>query len=418
MNNPIHNVSIFPPGRRDHWLDISVLILTIVASLIAILHDQGSVPPWPMDQSFVESADLHIQRMDGHWVFHYPKLQFSGGITSSVLVGLYKLIIPTDSGTLNWHIRTIAMVGYLGSTHLLLRAFIASPLARVAGLLLVATTGFQFIQPSSEVIAGSLFTLFVIASTKRWPVIVSSLFLAGFALCKVEFFLTTPFLTGLWWWKERKTSGRDWAIPLFVLLWTFALLLPGLVVHGFGVMLGNRSFDVFSFHYAILFHPHQYQTYGPDPWKYAPRIMEKIFPGANSVGSVILSYPKKYIDFLALSAITSFQEIIRTLKFMIIPAMFTYLHFKELRGLKFPLLLLATALVFTLLPAWLFAFIHLRYMAKLHPVIIGLSIAGCLVLQPRFPRAGQVVLWVSILGTLFWQLLLTLPYVWENSHSL
>ncbi|MCP9832891.1 MULTISPECIES: hypothetical protein [unclassified Cyanobium] len=405
------------PQKRWHAVYLSVLMISITATLFFILKDNGSAPPWPMDQSFIGTVDLRIYRLDGHWNFHYPQLQNSGGISSSLLVGLYKLIVPLSPETLNWQVRSMAMLGYLVSSDVLIRTFIQQPLARISALLLVATSGFALIQPSSEILAGSLFTLFVVAATRRWPVILASLLLAGFALCKVEFLLAAPFLALLWWWRERRTLKNSWRIPCLVGLWVGLLLAPGFAVHGSRVIAGNRSFAAFSVHYASLFLPHQYQPYSLDPWKSAIAIMNQVFPEAKSIVDVIYRYPKPYLDFLALSAIQSISNIAASLKLMLVPMLTTMVNFKTLGGLRFPILLITVAMVCTLIPGWMFAFVHIRYMAKFYPAIIGLSLAGLQALQSRLQPATLLANLSAILITIIWQTF-NFPMIASHSHFL
>lgn len=405
------------PKKAWHFLYFLVLIIAITASFLAILKDSGAAPAWPMDQAFIETVDLRIYKEGGYWNFHYPKLQHSGGVSSSVLVGLYKLIIPTRPENLNWHIRTLAMLGYLLSTDILLRTFVRPPALRIGGLLLVASSGFAFIQPSSEILAGSLFTLFVVAATRRWPVLLSSLLLVAFALCKVEFLLAAPFLGLLWWWREQGTREVAWRIPVLVGLWIALFLLPGFAVHRWGVIGGGRSFQAFAVHYATLFVPHQYQSYPFNPWLTSPSIMKQVFPGAESVRDVIAAHPRAYIDFLALSAIESIRNIALALKLMLLPAGFTLLRFRYLGALRFPVLILATALVCTLVPGWLFAFVHIRYLAKFYPAIIGLSLAGVAVLQSEQRPVVRYAMAGAVITTLVLQAV-NLPTMWQLSHQL
>ena len=63
-----------------------------------------------MDQSFILFADLQLGRDNGHWIFRYPNLMFSGGVSSSLIVGPYKLLDPVSSENINWHIRIFAMI--------------------------------------------------------------------------------------------------------------------------------------------------------------------------------------------------------------------------------------------------------------------------------------------------------------------
>jgi hypothetical protein len=188
-----------------------VLVAIFVASLIVlaayILRDSGVVPGFPMDQHFVETVDLGIRRSGGHWSFHYPALQNSGGITSSLIAGVYKLLIPTSKATLNWHIRILAMLMYLGSSWLLVRSLIEATPARILAYLLICISGFQFIQPSSDLFAGTFFSLSLLALRKGWPAPLTGLLLAIFGLCKVDMIVAAMVIAVLWgFWEFQRGS--------------------------------------------------------------------------------------------------------------------------------------------------------------------------------------------------------------------
>jgi hypothetical protein len=95
---------------------VGAAIVSIGFSMAVIFAGPGTPAAWPMDQSFASTADLHIGRPNVHWEFHYPYLQHSGDITSSVIAGLYKLLVPTTPSSLNWHIKILGMIGFLVSS--------------------------------------------------------------------------------------------------------------------------------------------------------------------------------------------------------------------------------------------------------------------------------------------------------------
>lgn len=94
---------------------IEIIVLLLIASVLAsfILRDDATAPMHPMDQSFVY-IDLKIAKSEtGTWRFDYPHLQYSGGISSSLLIGVYKLIFSPSNQTLNWHARLLGCAVYL-----------------------------------------------------------------------------------------------------------------------------------------------------------------------------------------------------------------------------------------------------------------------------------------------------------------
>jgi hypothetical protein len=180
-------------GRRTPnvaWLkalEIAILVAAILISISVILKENGVVPGAPMDQHFVETVNIQLHRTNGHWVFQYPNLQNAGGISSSLTAGLYKLVIPTTHENLNWHFRIFSMATLLISSFSLFQTAIPkNPGLRTAAFLIIATSGFQFLQPSSEVVAATFLNLFLIAVLRAWPTLLAALFLTLFGLGKVE----------------------------------------------------------------------------------------------------------------------------------------------------------------------------------------------------------------------------------------
>jgi hypothetical protein len=212
-----------------------------------------------MDQSFISTANLRLGRSNGSWIFQYPNIMFSGGITSSLIAGAYKLIVPTSPETINWHIRILAMTAYLTSSYLLILKIVRTTPLRALGFLTVATSALQFIQPSSELFAGSFLTMFLYAAISRWPFVISSLFLALFGLSKVEMSLAAIALALFWWvWEHRRGHQQAFRAFAYTVLWMVLFLIPSFIVRGANPQEMDRSMVAFIFTYAELFHPHQF----------------------------------------------------------------------------------------------------------------------------------------------------------------
>lgn len=210
----------------------------------------------PMDQSFISKADLRIGQSDGNWFFQYPNIMYSGGISSSPMAGIYKLIIPTSPENINWHIRIFAMVAYLTSSHLLILKLVRKLPLRILALLTIASSAFQFIQPSSELFAGSLLTLFLYAILSRWPFIISSLLLALFGLSKVEMSVAALAMAVAWWiWEHRRGTHNAIQAIAFTALWMLLFLIPSFILQGANPQEMDRSMVAFRFTYAELFFP-------------------------------------------------------------------------------------------------------------------------------------------------------------------
>ncbi|MCS5698582.1 hypothetical protein NZK32_05945 [Cyanobium sp. FGCU-52] len=145
------------------YAPLTLLVASILISAGFILMDTGVVPGFPMDQHFVETVNLAPRYLSGKWAFQYPSLQNSGGITSSLIAGIYKIVVPTNLENLNWHIRIFAMATFLISTFMLIRTYISDRAVEILAFLIIASSGFQLLQPSSDLFAGTLLSLFFIS---------------------------------------------------------------------------------------------------------------------------------------------------------------------------------------------------------------------------------------------------------------
>lgn len=371
---------------QDRYLFV-LLLLSLLVSFALILRESGTVPAWPMDQHFVSTVDLRLGRSEGHWVFHYPILGHAGGITPSVIAGAYKLLIPTSPQTLNWHIRALSAALYLVSAYLLCKTIIKAPSLRPITLIVIATSGSQILQPSSEVIAGGLLGLFIVCAMKRYHPLLSAGFLVAFGLCKIELLLSIPALTLAWYLYQRRVSTRRATIiPIAVLAWFALLVLPGLVVHGPELLGVSRSFLTFSITYNWMFAPHQFSGYVEPANMDWTSFAAAQFPGANSVLDVIQRFPTKYLHFFSICFFESLLTFIETFRFMLIPMALLIVSRCSIPRLRFPIMCILALVIFTLLPASLLTWIHVRYLARYVPLVLCVVAAGCSEIQLRYAK--------------------------------
>jgi hypothetical protein len=330
---------------------------------------------------------------------------------------MYKLLIPTTPSSLNWHIKILGMIGFLGSSLFLLDTFIRNKSIRILAFLVIASSGYQFIEPTSELFAATLFNLFLVSAYRNWNPALCSGLLAGFGLCKVELLLAAIVIAGYWCFWARKKRKRAKIIAISFAWWLLIFLLPGFAIHGSESILGNRSFISFSAHYDMLFSAHQFYA----GWQKAiPGNMTSVstvFGGADSVGQIVLQHPRQYLDFLALSAVQSIINVGATLKVLTIPFLALLWHRKWSAELRFPLIVLTLALVFTLLPAWLFGFVHVRYLSRYFPAIVVMIAAGCLESTAGSATTLKRLLWFSGMATILWQIS-SISTIIENAHFL
>jgi hypothetical protein len=404
----VHQVNKLAIVASNRQLRVAILLVGLASLLLSaffIFRDSGIVPPHPMDQSFAETVDLHIRNNNGKLSFAYPNLQFSGGITANLVIGIYKLIVPVSHESLNWHVRIFSMVTYLVSSYALIFRFVKYDPAKLIAILLLATSGFQFIQPSSELIAGTSLSLFVLGASLRWPRLITSLFLAIFALCKVEFAVAAVAMALFWAWRDTSdTSSRGhgtkiaWGCFAFF-GWISILLLPAFVLAGANPFSIDRSFLTISNTYIEFFQSHQFITISPGNLPSGPDLFAAKFPLAKSAMQFIINYPKYYIDYLGISSARSLCNTVLALKLLLVSGGLVLLNWKNLGGLKPYITLLILALAFTLLPAWLVVHVRVRYYAKVFPLIVALITAGCMEIAKKNAMAQRVFLWTS-LGTI------------------
>lgn len=399
--------------KTSPYLLLGILVLTILISTAYILRDPGAPMAHPMDQSFISAADLRIGRSNGNWFFHYPNIMYSGGISSSLIAGIYKLIIPTSPENINWHIRIFAMVTYLTSSYLLVLKLVRKLPLRLLALLTIASSAFQFIQPSSELFAGSLLMLFLYAILSRWPFIISSLLLALFGLSKVEMSVAALAMAVAWWiWEHRRGNHNSIQAIAFTALWMLLFLIPSFILQGANPQEMDRSMVAFRFTYAELFFPHQFRSAAASIESSIPLLQEGLLKGSNSVFAFIRNHPSRYYDYLAVSFFRGLGQTVQTFKFMLIPLALAMVQ--PSRRLRPLVVLILIGAAFTLIPAWLFVYVRIRYFAKLFPALIAIAVAHSEDAHQEWVR------WTTYacgIGTIIWQLF-GFHHVWHSSHFL
>jgi hypothetical protein len=402
-------------GIKADPLFLAGLAAALLISAAYVLRDSGAHLQHPMDQAFITAADLQISKENGNWIFRYPNLMFSGGISSSLVVGFYKLLIPTNPENLNWHIRILSMVCYLGSAFLLIGKLVNTTALRLLALAILATSGFQFIQPSSELLAASFLTMFLVAAFARWPLPLTSFFFAMFGLAKVEMLAAAIVMAGFWWlWESRRGHPHALWAPLLTAGWLGLFLLPGFFIQGANMKEMDRSMVAFMFTYVELFAPHQFTPSSQSIDEVITQVRAGRFEAANSVFQFIAQHPALYLDYLGVSAVRGLPNFIHTAKLMPIPM--AWVVASPSQRIRPLLVLLLLAGLFTLLPAWLFTYVRIRYLVKLFPAFIALTVAGCEELIPT-RRWMSTLLWLSGIGTILWQLIY-FNQVWRDSHWL
>ena len=397
--------------RWQNILESAILAVAVLISALIILQGSGVVPKPLMDQHFVETINLQLRREDGNIVFQYPNLMHAGGITSSLIAGIYKLIIPTSPSNLNWHFKIFAMASSLISSFFLLRTAIPRVLSlRILGFLIIATSGFQLLEPSSDVLSASLLSLFFIAVLRRWPLFVTALVLATFGLCKVELTLSAVALALFWFfWEWRQGRAKPYLTLLFTALFLSLYLAPAFVLSGSNPFTSDRSSTAFFSAYRDFMRLHQFQLVPPTEQEADIAMRSTVFHDAPSFRDVLSKHPDLYFDYVGVSAARSLPNVMKVFKFMTIPSLLVLSQFRSIRENKFLLLGTMLVAVCVILPAWLVIFVRMRYVAKILPIVTAATIACALELAPKRKIALQLV-WLCGLSSILWQVFALTPY--------
>lgn len=397
--------------RWHNGLEVAILIVCLVISTLIILQGSGVVPKPFMDQHFVETVDLRLRWDSGNFSFQYPNLMYAGGITSSLIAGVYKLIIPTTASTLNWHFKIFVMACCLVSSFFLLRTVLPRSLPlRILGFLIIATSGIQLLEPSSDVISAALLNLFFIAVLRRWPTLFSAFVLATFALCKVELILGATALSLLWFAFEwKRGSSKPYLTLLFTALILCLYLAPAFVLTGSNPLTSDRSSTAFFSGYRDFMRLHQFQLVPPTELEAMQAMRSTLFRDAPSFRDVLLKHPDLYFDYVGVSAVRSLPNVVKVFKFMVIPFLLILTQIKSIQQHRF--LLLGSVLIAAciLLPSWLVIFVRMRYIAKVLPLVTTATIACALELANRRKIYLKLV-WLCGVSTLAWQAAALTPY--------
>jgi hypothetical protein len=223
-----------------------------------------------------------------------------------------------------------------------------------------------------------------------------------FGLAKVEMLAASIVMAGFWWlWERRRGNPQAvWSL-LLTGAWLSLLLLPGFFIQGANVKEMDRSMVAFIYTYVELFSLHQFTSSAQSINDVIDQLQAGKFQGAESVLQFIAQHPAHYVDYLGLSFFNGLGQFVHSVKFMILPmACIVGFRAKRFRPL---MILLLLASVFTLLPAWMFSYVRIRYLVKLLPAFTALTISGCEELMPSLPWIGRM-LWASGIGTILWQL--------------
>jgi hypothetical protein len=365
------SISIGQRDRSEHrnLLDgfpTFLLITSIAIHGYLILLGNGQAPMYPMDQGFVY-VDLHIYHNGTNWIFQYPHLSWAGGITGSLIVGLYKLLIPTSVETLNWHVKILSATLFLVSVFLLARAYKLDLLSQAAVLAIVSTSGLLHLEPSTELFAGASLNFFATTIRSASKAVLQGVLLAVFSLIKVEL-LPVGLGVAVFWAVASVFSYKSTAAFLtafFICLAGF--LAPEFYLYGIEELVSNRSFNAFYDSYCALFHPGSIAN-----------CLQIYMPDAHSVRDVIQNHTAEYLAFLGAATIQSFREILFALNLVAFSPLLIFRHAfapgqRDDQNLTRITLLVLTLTFAVTIP---FTYIHPRYLTKLLGLLVVSGFLG------------------------------------------
>lgn len=308
------------------------------------------------------------------------------GMSAQLAVIAIRSIAPAEGPALHEWVRLAAMLFYTGAAAALAARLLASRALLAAFLAFLFASQYPLLWLSTELFAGGLLCLALLAYCAGWPRAVVGVLLALLSLAKLELVLVAAALLAVW---LPRSSRRD----ALALAGAFAgglasLLLPGLALHGPGYLTSygqtDRGFATFAQHFAALVAPLQLAADAPNPWLEPRPYVEKVFPGARSFGDVVAQPGLAYLDFVALSVAKGIRKVGWVLNWA---------------ALAVPILVIARrragqtvdaqekALLATfvgVLPFVLLAYPHIRYFARYYPLFL-LLVLGAVERLARIP---------------------------------
>lgn len=355
--------------QREHPSLLLWLALLIVVGLSGIVIVQGAAAPapHPMDQGFLSSADLRLNRVADHWVFQYPHLQWSGGISSTGAVGIYKLLIDPSPAFLNWHIKLAVMVIWFASLLYLIRSLLTDQVVGALVLLGAGALGLQFLEPTSELIAGIFFNFFMLLICRQ-RFLLGGIALALFGLAKVELLAPSLLVMGYVSWRYQRSDYIPFLIGYFFAI--TLLVAPALYLHGGEGVLGGRDLVALEAHYRWLF--------AEDLSAGTRRPFEEAFHNPTSFGRAVLLNPWEYANFIGNSIVLSIRNLFVAAHFYIFGFLGMFWLGKYWRPARETMgndLNAAAQITFiliisTLIISIVFAFVHVRYASRFAGLLV------------------------------------------------
>jgi hypothetical protein len=339
---------------KTHW----VILLFVFVVLVSALIITGYTKPIIYDQVIAK-----------YQLDYYPAMSY--GIVPHLLTGIYNTVVHPPETSQNAHIKILAMILFMTSIFLLARAVLKHDGLAALFIVLIFLSRYPFLWLSTELIAAATLSLSIWAMIKKFHPAIIALSLALMAFTKPELGLVALVFL-IYYTFRLKKSGK----PVKILLISFAvfcvvLLAPGIIKHGGKYLSGeNRGFFSFGQHYATLVEKHQVSPNTPDPWEEYFKYLEHNFKGAKSMTGVWLKYPLKYADFVMLSIGHGLIKGLQLFHFLWIILVGMIIFYIKKRIKPEPVEKLILLSFIGCIPFVLFAFPHIRYLARYYPLVI------------------------------------------------
>jgi len=376
-------VEISSLGQILSWIP---LIAAIAVTVAVILSGDGRMTPQRWDQNFADVVDLHIYHNGTNWIFQYPVLSWTGGITGSLLVGLYKLIVPTSSETLNWHVKIFAAVAFLVSLFWLAKTYLRNWLDQVAILFIAVTSGLLYLEPSTELFAGASLNLFAVAIHSNRRTWLQALTLAVFSLIKIELLPIGAIVAIFWTVTSHQSIRRRLAFLLSFGLVVAVLIALSIYFHGYQTVFFGREIAAFEQHYCFLFHG-----------DYNTPCLARDMPDVRTVSDVVRNHTEQYLSFVWASLLQSARIIFLTLNLLAlsVPLLIAQAFRSSENGDRLISRLTLLVLAMTCSIAALVAYVHPRYLTRAFGLLL---VASPLALRETAAKQRQQRLNVLILA--------------------
>lgn len=364
----------------SHFMLPIALGIAFLLAVVVIIRSGG---PAQLDQLMPIGSRLH---------FHtYPT--FDQEIVPQLLGAFLHLIGPQDPAGANTALRLVAALLYLVTAALLSTALLRSNPARAAMVLLLAASGYPFLWLSSELIAGALlcFAIWLVVTGRR-PWLIGAC-LGLLALTKSELVVVSVVI-GAICLLRRPEAARGLVVGFVVVVGV--LVAPGLAAHG-RAFFGDRAWFAFGQHYSALVANLQLGPH-PDPWTDWPAYLAAKFPDAHSVLGVAHKYPNAYSSFVALSTVTGIWNAWTAFGLVLVAiAIRVALRSTGMRPVEKWLL----AAMVVVIPQVLITFPHVRYMARLAPLVLMVPLAEIEARRDRWAILMGLLL-AGYAGLAFW----------------